>query len=130
MSLEARRVGASRNGYPRGVAWSDGPARRRPRSRDAAAGATRIVAGAASAFQALFALNVFITSRTMGPESRACPVRPFADTLVMAGICEPQSEPLTEVLCDARSDNRPSRFAGISFVLEPSDGLEPSTPSL
>jgi hypothetical protein len=35
-----------------------------------------------------------------------------------------------EVLCAACLDNRTSRFAGTSWRIEPSDGLEPSTPSL
>jgi hypothetical protein len=35
-----------------------------------------------------------------------------------------------EVPCDADSDNRTSNFAGTFLLLEPSDGLEPSTPSL
>ena len=43
---------------------------------------------------------------------------------------EPSSRGSREVLCAANCDNRTSRFAGISSNLEPSDGLEPSTPSL
>jgi hypothetical protein len=34
------------------------------------------------------------------------------------------------VLRDADSDNSINRFAGTFLLLEPSDGLEPSTPSL
>jgi hypothetical protein len=40
------------------------------------------------------------------------------------------SGPPREVLCAACLDNRTSRFAGTSWRIEPSDGLEPSTPSL
>jgi hypothetical protein len=36
---------------------------------------------------------------------------------------------LQKVLCDASLDNRVSSFAGISWRIKPSDGLEPSTPS-
>jgi hypothetical protein len=35
-----------------------------------------------------------------------------------------------EVLCGAVLDNKNPRFPGIFLLLEPSDGLEPSTPSL
>jgi hypothetical protein len=35
-----------------------------------------------------------------------------------------------EVLSGAASDNKNPRFPGISFLPKPSDGLEPSTPSL
>ena len=53
-----------------------------------------------------------------------------------AGALQPRSElnsPPTvnaEVLCGAVLDNKNPRFPGIFLLLEPSDGLEPSTPSL
>jgi hypothetical protein len=53
-----------------------------------------------------------------------------------AGICEYRGEfesgrdGKAEVLCGAPSDNKNPRFTGIFLSLKPSDGLEPSTPSL
>jgi hypothetical protein len=49
---------------------------------------------------------------------------------VRAGDLEGGLQRCREVPCAAYPDNRTIRFAAISLTLEPSDGLEPSTPSL
>jgi hypothetical protein len=45
-------------------------------------------------------------------------------------ILEAVPGPYREVLCGAATGNKNPRFPGISSLLKPSDGLEPSTPSL
>jgi hypothetical protein len=54
----------------------------------------------------------------------------FAETLLAAGDPRNRSHGYREVLRGAGPDNRTTRFAGNSSEEEPSDGLEPSTPSL
>jgi hypothetical protein len=53
-----------------------------------------------------------------------------AGTLRACGDLDGGLQRCREVLCAAYPDNRTIRFAAISLTLEPSDGLEPSTPSL
>ena len=43
---------------------------------------------------------------------------------------ESGSDNSEEVLCGAAPDNKNPRFPGVSSQVKPSDGLEPSTPSL
>jgi hypothetical protein len=63
-------------------------------------------------------------------------LRSIGQQLDLQGLLQPLSELSSrpdgnaEVPCGAVFDNKNPRFPGIFLLLEPSDGLEPSTPSL
>jgi hypothetical protein len=56
--------------------------------------------------------------------------RRIAGTSPPPVIFEPFSRPYREMLCGIELDNKTRPFAGTFLDLKPSDGLEPSTPSL
>jgi hypothetical protein len=62
------------------------------------------------------------------PWSQATPR--FAGSLRIERRADDAVRTAWEVVCGAITDNKSPRFPGIFFLQEPSDGLEPSTPSL